>query len=157
MNPRLVGRCGIYCGFCEIHRASRDYIGLRVELAERYHCRPGDVACDGCQAVHARGWAMEPEWGKNCRILECLADQGLKFCYECPSLGACKTWKELAQSYLKLGISLRENLEILKQGKTREWLTEQETKWRCPDCSSKRVVSKGLLVCPRCDIAPPQL
>jgi hypothetical protein len=154
VNPKLVGRCGIYCGYCEVHRAYKGSVSHRVALARKYNCMPGDIVCEGCQALHAKGWSCDPKWGKNCEILECLGDNGYRFCYECPNVDSCAMWRKLAASYLELGINLRYNLQMMKDGKTREWLAEQEKRWRCADCGSELFVREGSLRCPKC--TPPE-
>ena len=66
MNKSLIGRCGLYCGICEVYRAYKDigaqYImSLREELAKQHKCQPEEVRCKGCQAIGVDGWAHEKE------------------------------------------------------------------------------------------------
>lgn len=140
----------MYCGACEIHRAYKDSPGLRVRLAEKYGCRPADVMCEGCQVVHARGWNGDRAWGRNCRIRECLADNGRKFCYECPALDKCKVWNELAITYELVGMNLKANLLAIKAGRVKEWLAEQDRRWRCAQCGAPVAASSEVAACTRC-------
>jgi len=151
VNQKLVGRCGMYCGACVIHRAYRDSPSLRVWLAEKHGCPPGDVVCDGCQAVHARGWAKDPQWGKNCRILECLADHNIRFCHDCPERRSCKRWHDLAEYFEFLDMDLAANLQRIRAGETREWLEEQDRKWRCVHCGARMPASQEITLCLKCN------
>jgi hypothetical protein len=49
VSKNLVGRCGLYCGFCLIYRAGKDSEKLRRAVARRSKCKPEDVRCEGCQ------------------------------------------------------------------------------------------------------------
>lgn len=144
----------MYCGVCLIHRAGRDSPRLRAAIAEKHHCLPGEVTCDGCQSLHARGWSKDPYWGRNCRIRECLAKKELKFCHECAILDKCRGWEQLADSYVFLGLDLKHNLEMMRQGKTREWLAEQDAKWRCVHCHAPVIVSTEVAECHHCGKSP---
>ena len=154
VNPSLAGRCGLYCGYCEIHRAYKDSVSVRIQLAKKHRCAPGDIVCEGCQRVHARGWSKDPDWGRNCRILKCLGDRGLRFCYECTQLDSCELWGDLAEAYLHLGVDLKENLRQYKHGRVRKWLEEQDRKWRCAHCGNPMIVSSDFFRCHRCGKTP---
>jgi hypothetical protein len=147
VNRNLVGRCGIYCGSCIIHRAYKDSEQLRKRVAERENCKPEDVRCEGCQTVLTNGWENK-EWGKNCKIVNCLEDKGLEFCYECDIYPNCKEFRALADHSLKYGESLAENLEKIKAGEVEEWLEEEAEKWRCLKCG--KPISRHLTECHWC-------
>lgn len=149
-NRWLVGRCGIYCGYCEIYRAYKDSPKLRAELAQRYGCSPGDIICSGCQMVHARGWRGDPKRGYNCKIRECLGDKGFKFCYECPAIKTCRLLIELASVYILFGVDLNTNLQIIRDGKIKEWLSEQDARWRCGNCEKPIILSQKIDYCHHC-------
>lgn len=154
LDRRLVGRCGMYCGHCHIYRAYRDSPSLRVKLAAKYGCSPGDIRCDGCQVVRARGWSGDSHWGRYCRILECLGDRGVRFCHECPTWPNCPGWTELAENYHMFGVDLKANLEMIRDGKVLEWLDQQDRKWRCVHCHSPIAVSEEIGHCLRCGKVP---
>lgn len=154
VDPRLVGRCGMYCGHCHIHRAYKDSPALRVKLAAKHRCPVAAVKCDGCQVSQTRGWTGDPNWGKNCRILRCLASKNLRFCYECSIWPGCPGWSELAESRLMFGVDLKANLEMLRAGRVREWLEEQDSRWRCIHCQAPIPVSTEVGVCLKCGKVP---
>lgn len=140
----------MYCGHCPVLRAYKDSPRLRVKLAEEYGCAPGDVVCEGCQALHSRGWARDPEWGRNCRLRECLAERGLQFCHECPERLTCRPWLQLARFCEFLDVDLTENLRRIGAGQTREWLEEQDRKWRCVHCGTPFPAAEDIDLCLRC-------
>lgn len=147
VKGNLVGRCGIYCGSCIIYRAYKDSEQLRQRVAERENCEPEDIRCEGCQTVLTNGWESK-EWGKNCRIVECLQAKGLDFCYECDMYPNCENFTELANHSLKYGESLTDNLKKIEAGKVEEWLEEEAEKWRCHKCG--KPISRYLKECHWC-------
>lgn len=133
VSKNLVGRCGLYCGFCLIYRAGKDSEKLRRAVARRSKCKPEDVRCEGCQTVLVDGW-NNARWSKNCKIIKCQEAKGVKFCYECDVYPRCKRFHSIADHSLKRGEDLMANLEKIKAGKVEEWLEEEDRKWRCPKC-----------------------
>lgn len=150
LNKNLVGRCGLYCGICEIYRAYKDSKELQVELAKRHGCQPEEVRCEGCQAVDVYGWAYEKEWGVNCKILKCLNAKELTYCYECTEYDTCEKHASFAEICSGLGMDLRRNLRMIQEGKAEEWLVEQEKRWRCPKCDNPIIVSYNFKDCHWC-------
>jgi hypothetical protein len=150
IDENLIGRCGLYCGICEIYRAGRDSQQLREKLAERHHCLPEEVRCDGCQALGISGWSHEREWGTNCKILKCLNARDLMYCHECAQYETCLKYAEFAEICSGLGMDLPGNLEKIRQGKAREWLLEEDRKWRCPRCGQPIIVSYDFKDCHWC-------
>jgi hypothetical protein len=80
------------------------------------------------------GWDVEEIWGKNCKIVKCLEVNRMDFCYECSEYPDCKKFREIADSCLKHGENLMDNLNKIKAGKVEEWLEEENEKWRCHKC-----------------------
>ncbi|MEO0080171.1 MAG: DUF3795 domain-containing protein [candidate division WOR-3 bacterium] len=130
----LAGRCGIYCGACEIYRAYKDKGKLLLEVARRHNCLPSEIRCEGCRAVHIIGWARAEGWGRDCNILKCLHRAKLETCAECPEISKCQRWNGLAQEYLSAGMDLRANLRQISTGAIDEWLRQQTERWRCQKC-----------------------
>lgn len=128
-DTNLIGRCGLYCGICEIYRAYKDSKELREELEKKHGCSPEEVRCEGCQAMDIYAWSYEKEWRKNCKIVKCLNSKGLVLCYECKEYDDCQKHADFAKICSGLGMDLRRNLKMLQDGKAREWLLEQDKKW----------------------------
>ncbi len=150
VNENLVGRCGLYCGSCIIYRAYKDSIQLRQLVADHEKCRPEDVRCEGCQTVLTNGWNGDQEWGRHCRIVKCLEDKELHFCYQCDTYPDCEKFLELGEIASKVTVEdLMENLEKIKAGEVEEWLEEEDMKWRCHECV--KPVSRHLQKCHWCE------
>lgn len=150
VNRNLAGRCGLYCGICEIYRAYEDSRELQVELAKKHDCSPAEVRCEGCQALDVYGWSKEREWGKKCKIVKCLNGRELDFCYECDVYDICQRHVDFARICAGLGIDLRENLKIIQEDGIGKWLMEQDKKWRCPECNRPIIVSYDFTDCHWC-------
>jgi|WetSurMetagenome_2_1015567.scaffolds.fasta_scaffold410022_1 hypothetical protein len=130
-NGNLVGRCGLYCGACVIYRAQRDDQAWRARIAERNGCAVQNVQCNGCGA-------LAPEsWGNNCKFAICLNEHGFTYCYECPEFEArsCRKYENFAKEYLEdEGVDLRANLDMIKAGKSAQWLEQMASRYTCPHC-----------------------
>ena len=134
MSKNLAGRCGMYCGACEIYRAYKDAGKSRIEVAQKHGCLPAEVRCDGCRAVHIIGWARDPEWGRNCQILRCLKTQNVETCGDCSQISECDRWQSLAAECERQGINLKENLRQMKLLGMDAWVKKQDERWRCQQC-----------------------
>ena len=147
MKQNLMGRCGLYCGVCEVYRAYKDSKELQKELAKKHNCLPQEVRCEGCQAIRriltvgVYGWSYDKEWGTNCKILKCLDSKKLKFCYECAEYDSCERFDKFGEICLGISLDLRKNWKTIRDGKTEEWLWEQDKNWRCPQCGNPIIVS----------------
>jgi hypothetical protein len=120
----------LYCGACGIYRAYIDNGDFLKKLAERFKCPQEKVRCEGCMALTSECW------GNDCKIVQCLENKGLEFCYQCGEYekDSCEKFVKLAQRYAKIGVNVKANLERIKRGETEEWLRESEDKYRCPFC-----------------------
>jgi|Deesub1362B_J571_1020462.scaffolds.fasta_scaffold00621_1 hypothetical protein len=148
INKKLVGRCGLYCGACTIYRAYKDSEQLRQMLAKKYNCNPEEIRCEGCQAVLTEKLEVDENWGRNCKIIKCLENKGLNFCYECDIYPECEKFHEIADFCLKYGANLIENLNKIKTGKIAEWLEAEDKKWRCKKCG--KPIALELIECHWC-------
>lgn len=143
VDRSLVGRCGLYCGACSIYRAYKDNGEYLKRLAEHFKCALEKVRCEGCMNLTPKCWGYE------CKIVNCLKEKNLQFCYQCSEWesGRCEKFEGLAKPYLEEdGVDLRANLERIRKGEVEEWLRESEERYRCPSCgkplSTGRMKSK---------------
>jgi hypothetical protein len=151
VDKNLIGRCGLYCGTCEIYRAGQDSADLRSALAKKHRCRPEEIRCDGCQTLGASaGWAYEKRWGINCKIFKCLNDKNIRFCFQCPHYDSCAQHAALARMCSGLDMDIRENLSRIQAGEAEDWLAEQERKYLCPRCRRPVIVSNSFPCCHWC-------
>ncbi len=128
----FISRCGIYCGACFIHCASRDggkfldYISKRTETPKEL------IKCAGCLGAEEELWKN----CKKCGIRACLKEKGLQFCYECAKLDeGCERYERLQKGCFERGEDARESLRRIQSGDAEAWLKEQDAKWRCPTCN----------------------
>jgi hypothetical protein len=118
-------------------------------VAQKHKCMPGDVRCDGCRAVHAIGWNRDEDRGKNCGILAYLKPRNIETCGGCDKPGGCARWRQLADEYLGLDVSLKANLDSIKMV-LNAWLQAQEERWHCRQCGRSVVVDSLTPRCRRC-------
>jgi hypothetical protein len=146
VNRNLVGRCGLYCGACTIHRAYEDDGEYLKKVAEYFKCPPEKVQCEGCMAL------TPDSWGYNCKIVNCLRSKGLEFCYQCGEYEnrACEKFEKLAKGYLEDGEDIRANLERIKKDEIEQWLRESEELYKCSTCGRPLPVSRIRGKCYHC-------
>ena len=85
MNYRsLQGRCGCFCGNCEIYIAYSTRDKKTLERIARDNLEkigkavsPEKVKCLGCKGQ------TSSRWNSRCEIRSCADDRGLEFCYQC--------------------------------------------------------------------------
>jgi hypothetical protein len=129
-SESLIGRCGLYCGACDIYRAERDDPGWRARIAASHDCAVEQVRCNGCGN-------LSPEcWGHGCKIVSCTELKGVRFCFECAEYDAnsCDAFGRLAAGYLEAEVDLRENLSRIREGKAQEWLHATRQRFTCGAC-----------------------
>jgi len=147
VNRNLVGRCGLFCGACAIYRAYKDNEEYVKRLAERFKCPPEKVRCEGCMAL------TPDSWGYDCKIVQCLRNKGLEFCYQCNKYEnmICEKFEKIAGRYLEEeGVDLRANLERIKKGEIEKWLRESEEKYVCSVCGKPLSLSAIKMKCYHC-------
>lgn len=144
MEDNLTGKCGLYCGACVIYRAEKDNPEKREMIAKKVNCAVEQVRCMGCGALTPECWCY------GCKLLACLKTKGYDFCYQCPEFEnhSCEKYNDLAAAYLEDGEDIRANLAIIKAGFLKEWLAEQDKKYRCKNCNHPISVSDQ--TCPVC-------
>ena len=144
MEINLVGKCGLYCGACSIFRAQRDNEKERNLIAKEFNCSVEQVRCNGCGALTNECWC------NGCKIIACLESKDYEFCYQCSEFEekSCDKHNKLAKTYMQVGEDLRLNLVALRKGQMKEWLKEQDKRFRCPKCNHQ--ISVWDNTCPKC-------
>jgi hypothetical protein len=98
---------------------------------------------------------LTPEcWGNDCKIIKCLNEKELKFCYECKEFEShtCESFEKFSKDYLTDdGVDLRANLAKIKAGNVDEWVKESEERFRCPHCGKPLPTSSFRTKCYHCD------
>jgi len=127
LTPDLVASCGMNCGICKAYLAySR---GVPYKKGEVTHCT-------GCLVRN-----------KNCAFIrrECkkLRKNQIRFCHECEEI-PCKKLAKLDGHYrARYGMSMIENLQMIRKKGISEFLKKQAEKYRCPNCGDIISVHDG--------------
>ncbi len=114
MEPLLIAPCGMNCEIC---------IGY---IREKNKC-PGCNAMNEENATYCRKCTL-----KNCPILK---DRNLKFCSDACEKYPCTRLKNLDKRYrTKYGMSMLENLVIIKNVGVEKFVESEQNRWKCPKC-----------------------
>ncbi len=126
----LAAPCGLYCGNCSIFRTYYDRDQKKANAyAREMKCKPGDVKCSGCR-VEAKF-----RWSPDCEFLDCTEKHGVKFCYQCKDFpcGKITEFADAAPHHREIF----DNFERIRAVGWRQWLKEQDERWRCGVCRAK--------------------
>jgi hypothetical protein len=130
----LVAPCGMYCALCS------GYLALQNDVKNKGIRMP---YCQGCRSRNKKCAFLK----KRCSL---LLNRTVAFCYECNDF-PCEPLKHLDTRYRMLfKTSFIENLQCIEKKGIRQFLDEQEKKWRCPTCGGLLCCHNGL--CFHCDI-----
>ncbi len=126
LSPSLLAPCGMDCLAC--------YVYLRKKKA-----------CLGCRGEDL----AKPDHCRQCKIKDCAASQGLKFCHQCPTY-PCPPVRRMDKSYRqRYQVSLIEMAERRKEVGVKQFLMEERRKWNCA-CGG--VISLHDQVCSECGL-----
>lgn len=119
MNPvseELIAPCGMNCAICSRYLAYRN----NLRRSQCIGCRPANKNCTYL-------FSKCPETNN-------AAAKARNFCYECKHY-PCKHLNRVDARYRKnYMVSIRENLEYIKQFGIRQFVEEQYGKYHCPRC-----------------------
>jgi hypothetical protein len=122
----FIAPCGMNCGICKGYLSYMHGVP-RVRGKVSY--------CAGCQPR-----------AKNCYIkggCKKLTHREVKYCYECEAM-PCEKLGHLDKRYReRYGMSMVENLKMLKAKGIDEFLKNQEEKYQCPSCGDVVCVHDG--------------
>lgn len=127
MNKNIIGKCGMYCGACDIYYATihPDY---QDKLAKHLGCEVNELSCKGC------GQLTESCWGYNCGIANCCETHKVASCRECTRF-PCDLLTDFAEDAPSHHHTVIENSIRIKDIGEDQWLEEQEKRWSCFHCS----------------------
>jgi hypothetical protein len=129
-DPRLLRRCGIYCGACYVYRAKRDGGALLDELSAKINVPKEEIMCNGCSGPVEEQWAN----CQNCHFKLCQGGKGVENCGQCNAFETCPVYEGAVKFTEYRGESMREGMRRIEAGDGSAWLTEQEILWSCPGC-----------------------
>lgn len=120
ITSKLIAPCGMNCGVCMAY------------LREKNHC-PGCNYPDDNKAVSVL----------RCIIKNCETIKKVKFCFKCEKY-PCTRLKNLDKRYrTKYHMSMIENLENIKKLGIRQFVKNEQVRWRCPKCGGNICVHRG--------------
>ncbi len=118
MDKKLIGRCGLYCGECEIRTADESADEKYVaELAKKLDVVPEKIRCEGCLSL------TEECRGYGCEIIACLESRDLKHCVQCAEIDDCT---KFATMNTRHGGSVRINVRQIRSWGFERWLQYKE-------------------------------
>lgn len=88
--------------------------------------------CAGCR----NGIKNKPEGCIRCIIINCehLKTTESGFCYDCKKY-PCKRLQTLDARYIKnYGMSMTENLQLIKENGLDNFVSKENIRWQCPNC-----------------------
>lgn len=132
MENYIIAHCGLICNFC-------------------YAFQRKINKCPGC-TVEEKGKLKHCE---NCRFKICLDRKQTVngICFECKDF-PCQPLKQFDKRYrTKYGISIIENLRVIGNNGTNEFLKFESEKWKCKQCGENLCMHSN--ECPKCGIQNP--
>ena len=134
IDENLIAPCGMNCSLCV------SYQFMKGDLNQKgFHKK----YCPGCipRGLHCLFMG-------DCCVL--MRVGSVRFCFGCTNF-PCKRLKALDSRYRKkYGMSMIENLTVIREQGLQTFLNQQETKWRCATCGALICCHNGL--CLRCDL-----
>ena len=119
MHRSLQGRCGLYCGECEIYIAySANDMKAQRKIARKLSSARGEtissdkIICLGCKGP------VSSCWGAACKIRICAEEKGIEFCYQCRDYPC----DELSTFFEKRPVA-RENLRMISKIGPDAWIS----------------------------------
>lgn len=129
MHRALQGRCGLFCGDCEIYIAySTNDKKTQGKIAREYNqlkgksVTPEQVKCLGCKST------TPSIWRNRCQIRLCAEERGVEFCYQCLDYPCNEI-----QKFLEKHPQARENLRTISKIGPDAWLSMMLNKDKSPD------------------------
>ncbi len=129
MNALMIAPCGMNCHICIGHMREKN-------------------TCPGCNENREN----QTKYRSRCTIANCekLAATESGFCYDCPTY-PCARLKQLDNRYrTNYGMSMFENLAIIKENGIEEFLKHEEERWKCKSCG--KILSVHRKKCLSCGV-----
>ncbi|MDD5397766.1 MAG: DUF3795 domain-containing protein [Dehalococcoidia bacterium] len=140
VNKELVAPCGLYCGVCGIHIATRDNNEkFKEKLAPVYGVKPEDILCDGCLSQRVFSYC------RICPIKSCCIEKEIEGCHQCNEF-PCRFIDDFPVPVGK-NVILRCVPRWRVIG-TEKWIQEEQKRYNCPHCGA--ATFRGAKRCRNC-------
>ena len=127
-RAELVAPCGMNCGICKAYIAYTH--GVRRQRGKVTYCA-------GCRPREKNCYIK-----RNCKTKK-LTNREIQYCYECAVM-PCEHLSHLDHRYReRYGMSMVENLKMLKAQGMNVFLEAQVEKFKCPNCGDVMCVHDG--------------
>lgn len=117
----LIAPCGMNCRLCRAYMRDKN-------------------ACPGCRGDDSH----KPKFCVECRMKNCenLVKRTAKYCFTCAGY-PCARLKHLDKRYrTKYGMSMIDNLEMIRNSGIRHFVGNEKERWTCPGCGEIICVHK---------------
>lgn len=120
----LIAPCGMNCSLCLGYQREKNHCeGCRNEENIKYKTK----GCANCVI-------------KNCKLLK---ETKSSFCYECTKF-PCTRLKQLDKRYrTRYNMSMIENLENIKKNGIKDFVKQQNIKYKCSKCNGLICIHRG--------------
>jgi hypothetical protein len=124
MYRALQGRCGMFCGECEIYMAysTNDTKSLQKMAREQSKVCGKTLEADDIKCLGCKGTASAC-WGASCAIRRCAESRGIEFCYQCRDFPC----RELESLFEKKPV-VRDNLKMISKIGPDAWVSTMMSK-----------------------------
>ncbi len=117
-RKELIAPCGMDCGVCS------GYLAYHQNIPKK---RGETVHCTGCRPRNKQCAFIK----RDCTLLK---ENRIEYCFECGDY-PCAALKRLDKRYsTQYGMSFIENLNYIRDNSIKEFIIQQEKKYRCPRC-----------------------
>ena len=121
-TPELIAPCGMNCGICIA------FFGYTMKGSKRKH------PCFGCRSRDEKSLDRS-----KCAFIkkhcDSLANERIDYCFECAGF-PCEKLETLDKRYMdKYGMSVIENLRYIQTNGIKQFLKNEEERWKCPTCN----------------------
>jgi hypothetical protein len=123
MHRALQGRCGVFCGDCEVYIAySTDNVEAQKRISGEFNRKgksitPEQVKCLGCKGN------ANNVWRSPCKVRLCAEEKGVEFCYQCLNFPCDELEKSFASHP-----GARESLRLISKIGPDAWLHQMMNK-----------------------------
>lgn len=120
MRKELIAPCGMNCCICMAYLREKN-------------------KCPGCRGSDRN----KPITTAKCKIKTC-SKLDSKFCYDCNDF-PCDRLNHLDKRYrTKYRMSMIENLKFIQTNGIKQFLKQEEERWKCPDCGGVICCHNGI-------------